>query len=179
LLEALCAYDEDPLYEYCLLKPRYGMPSAARAWHTIMSAFLAKERCATVGFEKSMWTVTIDGARILLFAHIDDFVAVTKIKGSVVQLRGRRYPRCVGCFANNEVATQVHGSQMVSWVLGDQATANLCSECPESNKVYTFGFETSSTLSHAPIGRYLTISVHAFWTLLKATMRGLYNTTSE
>jgi len=39
-----------------------------------MSVFLAKEGCATVGFEKSMWTVTIDGARILLSAHIDDFV---------------------------------------------------------------------------------------------------------
>jgi len=39
-----------------------------------MSAFLAKEGCATVGFGKSMWTVTIDGACILLRAHIDDFV---------------------------------------------------------------------------------------------------------
>ena len=39
-----------------------------------MSAFLAKEGCASVGFEKSMWTVTIDGVRILLGAHIDDFV---------------------------------------------------------------------------------------------------------
>jgi len=41
-----------------------------------MSAFLAKEGCVTMGFEKSMWTVTtwIDGARILLRAHIDDFV---------------------------------------------------------------------------------------------------------
>jgi len=38
-----------------------------------MSAFLAKEGCATVGFEKGMWTITIDGARILLGAHIDDF----------------------------------------------------------------------------------------------------------
>ena len=47
-------YDEDPLYVYRLLKPLYGMPSAARAWHTTMSAFLAKEGCATVGFEKSM-----------------------------------------------------------------------------------------------------------------------------
>ena len=27
-----------------------------------------------MGFEKTMWTVTIDGARILLGAHIDDFV---------------------------------------------------------------------------------------------------------
>ena len=67
-------YDEDPLYVYRLRKPLYGMPSAARAWHTTMSAFLAKERCATVGFEKRMWTVTIDGARILLGAHIDNFV---------------------------------------------------------------------------------------------------------
>ena len=69
-------YDEleDPLFVYRLLKPLYGMPSAARAWHTAMSTFLAKEGCATVGFEKSMWTVTIDGARILLGANIDDFV---------------------------------------------------------------------------------------------------------
>jgi len=67
-------YDKDPLYVYRLLKPLYSMPSAARAWHTTMSAFLAKEKCSTVGFEKSMWTVTIDGARILLGAHIDDFV---------------------------------------------------------------------------------------------------------
>ena len=95
-------YDEDPLYVYRLLKPLYGMPSATRTWHTTMSAFLTKEGCATVGcvrcllitespktpghfryliwvlctvgFETSMWTVTIDGARILLGAHIDDFV---------------------------------------------------------------------------------------------------------
>jgi len=39
-----------------------------------MSAFFAKEGCTTVGFEKSMWTVMIEGARILLRAHIDDFV---------------------------------------------------------------------------------------------------------
>jgi len=38
-----------------------------------MSAFLAKKGCATVGFEKSMWSVMIDSARILLGAHIDDF----------------------------------------------------------------------------------------------------------
>jgi len=50
------------------------MPSAARAWHATMSAFLAKEGCATVGFEQSMWTVTIDGARIHLGAYIDNFV---------------------------------------------------------------------------------------------------------
>ena len=67
-------YGEDPLYLYRLLKPLYGMPSAARACHTTMSAFLAKEGCATAGFEKSMWTVTIDGALVLLGAHIEDFV---------------------------------------------------------------------------------------------------------
>jgi len=36
-------YEEDPLYVYRLLKPLYSMPSATRAWHTTMSAFLAKE----------------------------------------------------------------------------------------------------------------------------------------
>ena len=50
------------------------MPSAARTWHTTASAFLVKEGCTKVGFEKSMWTVTIDGVRILLGAHINDFV---------------------------------------------------------------------------------------------------------
>jgi len=40
----------------------------------MMSGFLAKEGCATVGFGKSMCAVMIDGARILIGAHIDDFV---------------------------------------------------------------------------------------------------------
>jgi len=48
------------------------MPSAARAWHTTMSACLQHEGCETVGFEKSMRKVTIDGHLILLGAHIDD-----------------------------------------------------------------------------------------------------------
>ena len=41
-----------------------------------MSAFLEREGCETVGFEKSMcqWRVVIDGHQILLGAHIDDFV---------------------------------------------------------------------------------------------------------
>jgi len=69
-------YDEDPLYVYRPLKPLYSMPSTARAWHTTMSAFLPKEGCETVGFEKSMWTVTVDCARILLGAHIHNFVIV-------------------------------------------------------------------------------------------------------
>jgi len=40
----------------------------------MMSAFLERKVCETVGFEKSMWRVVIDGHRILLDAHIDDFV---------------------------------------------------------------------------------------------------------
>jgi len=39
-----------------------------------MSAFLEREGCETVGFEKSMWRVVIDGQRILLGAHIDDVI---------------------------------------------------------------------------------------------------------
>jgi len=39
-----------------------------------MNDFLAKEECAMVGFEESMCTDTIDVARLLLGAHIDDFV---------------------------------------------------------------------------------------------------------
>jgi len=39
-----------------------------------MSAFLQREGCETVGFEKSMFKVTINGHRILLGAHIDDFI---------------------------------------------------------------------------------------------------------
>ena len=39
-----------------------------------MSAFLKREGCITAGFEKSMWTVDLNGHRILLAAHIDDFV---------------------------------------------------------------------------------------------------------
>jgi len=58
-------YDKDPLYGYHLLQPLYSMPSAARAWHATMSAFLAKEGCATVGFEQSMWTVSVKIAFII------------------------------------------------------------------------------------------------------------------
>jgi len=68
-------YEEDPLSVYRLLKPLYAMPSAARAWHTTMSAFLQREGCETVAFEKSMWKVTIDGHRILLGTHIGDFAS--------------------------------------------------------------------------------------------------------
>jgi len=47
------------------------MPSAARAWQNTVSTFLAKEGCATVGFGKSMRTITIDGVCILLGAYFD------------------------------------------------------------------------------------------------------------
>jgi len=67
-------YEEDSRYIYRLLKPLYGMPSTARAWHTTMSAVLEREGCETVGFEKGMGRVIIDGHQILLGAHIDDFV---------------------------------------------------------------------------------------------------------
>ena len=50
------------------------MLSAARVWHATMSAFLETEGCKIVDFEKSTWRVVINGHRILLRAHIDDFV---------------------------------------------------------------------------------------------------------
>ena len=82
-------YDVDPLSVYHLLKTLYGVPSAARAWHIKMSAFLAKEGCATAGFEKSMWTATIEGARILLRAHIDDFVITCATRQVLDTFRAR------------------------------------------------------------------------------------------
>jgi len=52
------------------------MPHATRAWHITVSAFLQREGYETVqpGVKKSMWKVTIDGHRILLGAHTDNFV---------------------------------------------------------------------------------------------------------
>jgi len=67
-------YEEDSRYIYRILKPLCGMPSAARAWHTTMSAILEREGCRIVGFKKMMWRIVIDGHRIVLGAHIDDFV---------------------------------------------------------------------------------------------------------
>ena len=66
--------DEDPDYVWELKRPLYGMPSAARAWHTTMSGYLKSQGCRTVGFEKSMWTVVKNGHVILITAHIDDFI---------------------------------------------------------------------------------------------------------
>ena len=50
------------------------MPSAARAWHTTMSAYLKSQGCVLVGFERSMWRATINGHTLLIAAHIDDFI---------------------------------------------------------------------------------------------------------
>jgi len=50
------------------------MPSAARAWHTTMSAYLKSQGCVLVGFERSMWCAKIDGHTLLITAHIDDFI---------------------------------------------------------------------------------------------------------
>jgi len=43
-----------------------------------------------VGFDKIMWTVTIDGARILLGAHIDDFVIACANRQVLDGFRARR-----------------------------------------------------------------------------------------
>jgi hypothetical protein len=42
-------FPEDPAYCYRLLKPLYGMPSAARAWFQTMSTFLKEGGCSKVG----------------------------------------------------------------------------------------------------------------------------------
>jgi Reverse transcriptase (RNA-dependent DNA polymerase) len=67
-------YPEDPDICYLLRKPLYGMPSAARAWHKTMSGFLASQGCSKVGYEESMWMAVSDGHKILIAAHIDDFI---------------------------------------------------------------------------------------------------------
>ena len=67
-------YPEDPEICYLLQKPLYGMPSAARAWHKTMSAFLHTQGCTKVGYEESMWMAKSNGHQILLAAHIDDFI---------------------------------------------------------------------------------------------------------
>ena len=53
-----------------------------------MSAFLEREGCETVGFEKSMWRLVIDGHQILLGAHVDDFVIALRQSASP-----RRFPK--------------------------------------------------------------------------------------
>ena len=45
-------YEEDSRYTFRLLKPLYGMPSAARAWHTTNQRFSGKRRLRKRGFRK-------------------------------------------------------------------------------------------------------------------------------
>jgi hypothetical protein len=65
---------QNPNYVYHLRRPLYVMPSAARAWHHTISAYLKSQGCKLVGFERSMWTVVKEGHVILITAHIDDFI---------------------------------------------------------------------------------------------------------
>jgi hypothetical protein len=71
-------YDEDPNYVYQLRRPLYGMPSAARAWHHTISAYLKSQGCKLVGFDRSMWTVVKEGHVILITVHIDDFIILVR-----------------------------------------------------------------------------------------------------
>ena len=82
-------YPEDPEYCYRLLKPLYGMPSAARAWFQTMSTFLKQEGCSKVGYEESMWKTTVNGHDILLAAHIDDFLLVYRDRPTLDAFRSR------------------------------------------------------------------------------------------
>jgi len=74
-------YDEDSRCIYRLFKPPHGMPSVARAWRMTLSAFLNREGCETLSFEKSIWRAVINRHRILLGAHIDDFVIACANRG--------------------------------------------------------------------------------------------------
>ena len=69
-------HEEDSRYINCLPNPLWGTPPTVRACHTTMSAFLEREGCETMAFEKNMYRVVIDGHPILRGAHIDDFVIV-------------------------------------------------------------------------------------------------------
>jgi hypothetical protein len=82
-------FPEDPEYCYRLLKPLYGMPSAARAWFQTMSAFLKQEGCSKVGYEESMWKTTVNGHDILLAAHIDDFLLACRDRPTLDAFRSR------------------------------------------------------------------------------------------
>ena len=82
-------FPEDPEYCYRLLKPLYGMPSAARAWFQTMSTFLKQEGCTKVGYEESMWKTTLNGHDILLAAHIDDFLIACRHRPTLDAFRAR------------------------------------------------------------------------------------------
>jgi hypothetical protein len=91
-------FDEDPNYVYQLRRPLYGMPSAARAWHHTMSAYLKSQGCTLVGFERSMWTVVKDGHVILITAHIDDFIIACADRKALDQFRTALLQRFEGTY---------------------------------------------------------------------------------
>ena len=54
-----------------------------------MSAFLKQEGCSTAGFEGSMWTFEKDGHRIIMGAHIDDFLICCEDRSLLDEFRTR------------------------------------------------------------------------------------------
>ena len=91
-------FDEDPDYVYELRRPLYGMPSAARAWHTTMSSYLKDQGCKTVGFERSMWTTVRNGHTILITAHIDDFILACSDRATLDDFRTALLARFDGTY---------------------------------------------------------------------------------
>jgi hypothetical protein len=91
-------FNEDPNYVYQLRRPLYGMPSAARAWHSTMSSFLKEQGCKTVGFERSMWTVVKNGHVILITAHIDDFILACADRDTLDEFRCSLLERFEGTY---------------------------------------------------------------------------------
>ena len=91
-------FNEDPDYVYQLRRPLYGMPSAARAWHSTMSSFLKEQGCKTVGFERSMWTVVKNGHAILITAHIDDFILACADRNTLDEFRCSLLERFEGTY---------------------------------------------------------------------------------
>ena len=91
-------FDEDPDYVYQLLRPLYGMPSAARAWHHTMSSYLKDQGCKTVGFERSMWTLVKNGHVIFITAHIDDFILACADRGTLDEFRTALLARFDGTY---------------------------------------------------------------------------------
>ena len=91
-------FNEDPEYVYQLRRPLYGMPSAARAWHSTMSSFLKEQGCKTVGFERSMWTVVKNDHVILITAHIDDFILACADRATLDEFRCSLLERFEGTY---------------------------------------------------------------------------------
>ena len=56
-----------------------------------MIAFLHREGGVTAGFEKSLWTLDLNGHRILLAAHIDDFIIACADRATLDAFRTRLF----------------------------------------------------------------------------------------